>query len=175
MLHGGVERRDLTAGFERRGQGEDRFRRPLGDEQTTTRAIRRLHHHRKAAPLEIERDLVELSIARDVNRRLQKNRGIKRTADPGLESAVDVGQRQRPWRCRAPRIERPIELHRPGRQSARLVATENVDAAEVLNGREMFDDHLGTRHPQRSLGQRDGADHGKKFRREADPQGDGKQ
>ncbi len=158
------------------------LRRPLGNEQTAARfrrfrrwTIRRHHDDRQPPPLEVERDLVDLSVARDDDRRLLKNRGIQRAANPRLEPAVDVGQRQWPRRCRAPRIERTIELHRPGRQRARLVAAQNVDAAEVLNRGQALDDHLRPRHAHRSAAQRHGADHREKFRREAHAQRDGEQ
>ena len=60
-------------------------------------------------------------------------------------------------------------------ERAGLVAAQNVDAAEVLNGRQMFDDHLVTRHPQRALRERDGADHREELRREADAQRHGEE
>ena len=71
-----------------------------------------------------------------------KNRRIKRTADPGLEPTVDVSERQRPWRRRTGRIHGTIELHHPGSERPGFVGAQHVDAAEVLNGREMFDDDL---------------------------------
>ena len=170
-----VERPDLTSRFERDRPLDDRLGRTFGDEEPATAAVRRLHHHRQAAPLEIERDFVDLLIARHVGRGLLKNGGVQRTPDAGLETAVDGGQRQRPRRCRTGRIDGPIELHHATRQRARLVAAQDVDAAEVLNGREMFDDYLIARHPQRAPRERDGADHRQELGRETDAQRHGKE
>jgi hypothetical protein len=69
--------------------------------------------------------------------------------------------------CRSRKRDRADLSHDGMPQRARLIATQNVDAAEVLNGGEMFDDHLRTRHAQRALGERDTADHREEFRREA--------
>ena len=69
----------------------------------------------------------------------------------------------------------PIELHHAARERAGLVAAQNVDAAEVLNRRQMLDDHLVARHPQRALRERHGADHRQELRREADAERHGEE
>jgi hypothetical protein len=79
-----VERQNLTAGFERGGEGEDRFGRAFRDEESATGGVWSLDDDRQAAALEIE---IDLPVARDVRGRLAKNRGIQRTADPPFRIA----------------------------------------------------------------------------------------
>ena len=66
------------------------------------------------------------------------------------------------------RIERRVERHRPGGERAGLVAAQDVDAAEVLDRREVLHDHLLARHPDRALRERDGRDHRQELGREPD-------
>ena len=72
-----------------------------------------------------------------------------------------------PIRRASERIERRVERHRPRGERARLVAAEDVDAAEVLDRREVLHDHLLARHPDRALRERDRRDHRQELRREA--------
>ena len=60
-----VERRDLTVRLRTAvDSAEDRFRRALGDEEPATAGVRRLDDDRQTAALEVERDFVDLPIAR---------------------------------------------------------------------------------------------------------------
>ena len=77
-----------------------------------------------------------------------------------------------PLRDLAERVEVPVERHVAARERARLVAAEDVDAAEVLDRREVLDDHLLARHARGPAGERDGADHRQELGREADRERD---
>ena len=60
------------------------------------------------------------------------------------------------------------------RQGARLVGAEDVHGAKVLDGVEVFDDGLLTRHHHRALGEIGGDYHGQHLGREAHCHRDGK-
>ena len=164
----GVERGHPPLGFDCRGQADDRFGCTLGNQKSATATVWRVHDDRQTPTVEIEGNLVDFLIAGDVGRSLLKNRGIERAADPRLESTVDIGERQGSRRSRADWIHGTFEVHDSGGQRPGLVAAQDVDTAEVLNGRQMFDNHLVARHPERALRQRNRADHRQELRREPD-------
>ena len=169
-----VERRHPSLGFERRGQADDRFGCALGNEEPAT-AFWRLDDDRQTPALEIERNFIDLPVALDVGCGLEKNRGIKRTADTRLEPTVDIRERHRSRRGRATRIDGPFELHDTSSERPGLVGAQNIDAAEILNRRKVFDDHLVPRHPERALRQRDGTDHRQELWGETDAQRHGEE
>ena len=68
-----VERQNVTAGFERGGEGEDWFGRAFRDEESATGGLGSLHDVRQAAALEIDGDFIDLPVARDVGRCLAKD------------------------------------------------------------------------------------------------------
>jgi hypothetical protein len=55
------------------------------------------------------------------------------------------------------------------------VAAEDVDAPEVLNGRQVLDDHTLARHPNRTGGEGDRGNHRQELRGEAHTERDGEQ
>ncbi len=87
---------------------------------------------------------------------------------PGLEPAVDVAEREHTLGRGAAGVDRLLERHLAARQRAGLVTAQDVDAAEVLNGRQVLDDHLIARHPDGALRQSDGRDQRQELRRETD-------
>src|SRR5262249_51324876 len=62
-----------------------------------------------------------------------------------------------------------------GRERPRLVATEYVNAAEVLNRRKMPDNYLLAGHAECPLGECDSCDHRQKLRRETNSERNRKQ
>ena len=63
-----------------------------------------------------------------------------------------------------------MQAHLASGQRARLVAAQNLHAAEVLDGGKVLHDHLATGHAHGAPGQRDRGDHGEELRREPDRQ-----
>ena len=168
--------RDLAADFERRGQLEDRLRRALGDDRrrpspsgasTTTDRRRRSKSNGISSTF---------AIARQIDRRpadrIAASSGLRMPVSNVLLMKASV---KRPRRRASGRIDRAVELHHAARQRAGLVAAQDVDAAEVLNRRQVLDDHLLARHAQRALGQRDRADHRQELRRQADAERHGEE
>ena len=95
-----------------RAHRADRVGRALGDEQPVAAALR---HDRQATPLEVERHLVELGPSRAVvvRRSSGEDGGVERTANAGLEAAVDAGERKRPG------ARPPVGRRRSPRRSSR--------------------------------------------------------
>jgi hypothetical protein len=165
-----IHRQHLPRGLEGRREQQQGLGRPFADEQTPSMAVRRIDHDREPPPLEIKRNFVNLRVARDVRGGFLQRGRVERTPNPGLELAGEVGERQRTRGCRARRIHGPLELHDAGRERARLVAAQNIDAPEILDRRQVLHDDLVARHPQRALRERHGADHRQELRRQAHPQ-----
>ncbi len=171
-----VDRRHLVADLDGRRERHDRLRGAFGDEEPAmVRAVWPFHDDGDATSIEVERNLVEFSIGRDVGGFVLKKGRIERTSNAGLEPAVQTRELQRPVGGLAQRIDGTIELHHPCGQRAGLVAAQHVDAAEILNRREMLDDDLLARHAEGALRQRDRCNHGKKLGCQADAEGYGKQ
>ena len=144
----------------RRAAGEDALGGPLRDQQALAAA---LDDDGETPPLEVERDLVDLPVLVANDPAALENRRVQRTLDARLMGAIDTGQGQRPLRDLAKRVEGPIKHHVTAREGARLVAAEDVHAAEVLDRLEVLDDHLLARHVGGAAGEGDGADHGQEF------------
>src|SRR5262245_55398769 len=66
-------------------------------------------------------------------------------------------------------------MHGAGGQGSGLVAAQNVDAAKVLDRRQMFHDDLLACHPQRAARERDRRNHRQKLRRQAYTERNGKE
>ncbi len=111
---------------------------------------RALDDDRQPAPIEVERNLVALDVPIQFASLGLQDRGVKRTADSGLELAVELRKHQWAFRSLSERIDRGVQRHHSRRQRSRLVAAENVDAAEILNRRKMLHDDLLARHAHRS-------------------------
>ena len=133
-----------------------------------------LDHDREPAALEVERELVGLAIAVGGEPALE-DRGVERALDSGFERAVEVAECQRAIVGTAEWIERRVERHRAGGERAGLVTAQDVDAAEVLDRREVLDDHLLARHPHGPLRERDGGDHRQELGRQTDRKRDREQ
>ena len=81
--------------------------------------------------------------------------GVERALDPRLEEAVQVEQPQDILVVVAADAHVAVEHDLAFGQRAGLVAAEDLDAAEVLDGRELFDEDLLLGHPPGTLGQGD--------------------
>jgi hypothetical protein len=68
-----------------------------------------------------------------------------------------------------------IDRDLPDGQGTRLVAAQNVQAAEVLDGRELLDDHLLAGHPDRAARERHGHHHGEELGGQSHRQRDGEE
>ncbi len=92
-------------------------------------------------------------------------------------SQTTVHPRERPARDRsaARRVRSTLDAHLACGERAGLVAAEDIDAAEVLDGRQVLDDDVLRRHASRALSQRHRRDHRQKLRREPDGQGHGEE
>jgi hypothetical protein len=133
------------------------------------------HDHRHAPPLEIEGDFVSLREALGVLGGALEDGDVQGALHTGLERTVQSGQKTRALGIGAKRVGRTIEGHRASGQGARLVAAQDVDAPEVLDGRQVLDDHLLFRHASRTLRQRDRGDHREELRRQPDGECNGEQ
>src|SRR5215470_1808038 len=105
---GVAHRTDAVRGFEGDRTFEDRFRRAFRDEQAVG-GVRRLNGNRETPALEVEGQLVELLVSRDVELAVPENRGVQWASDAGFQAAVDVGQREHAVRWRPARVERPLK------------------------------------------------------------------
>ena len=97
---------------------------------------------------------------------------VKRTLDARLEVAVQVNELQDVCVVLALEIDVAVEHDLPFSERARLVSAENIDAAEILDCRQLLDQDLLLRHPLGTLGQRHRDDHGHHFRCHADSKRD---
>lgn len=86
-----------------------------------------------------------------------------------------------PGACRCERIvvagqiERRFEAHRPDRERPGLVDTEHIDAAEILDRAQAFDDHPGPSHLARTARQRQRHHSRQQLRGDTDRQREGEQ
>src|SRR6266446_3237052 len=140
----------------RRAAGDDALRSPLRDQQPLAAVV---DDDGEPSALEVERDLVDLPVRVGQRSAALEYRRVERTLDASLVGAVDIGEGERPLRYLAEWVKVSVEHHVSARERAGLVAAENVHAAEVLDGLEVLDDHLLSRHVRGPAREGDGADH----------------
>src|SRR5690348_5660459 len=141
---------------------------------------------RDAAPLKVKRYFVDLLIVVNVGMVVFENRGVEWIAlvtpldrfvdgigDAGLVQAVEKREQEHSLARRAKGIEMLFQRHLSTGQRAGLVATQNVDAAEVLHGFEVFHDHVLASHVYGSAAECDRRDHRQKFGSQSDREGHG--
>ncbi len=104
-----------------------------------------------------------------------QHRHVEKILQSRLEVAVEIGILQNARGFLAADIEVALEDDAILGQRAGLVGAQDVHRAEVLNGVEAFDDHLGACHRGRALRQVDRHDHRQHFRREPDRDRHGEQ
>src|SRR5207247_8564709 len=96
-----------------RAAGDDALRSPLRDQQAAAAVF---DDDGEASALEVERNLVDLSVSADGDPAALENRLVQWTLDASLVDAVDVGEGKRPLRYLTERVKVPIEI---GRASCR--------------------------------------------------------
>jgi hypothetical protein len=104
-----------------------------------------------------------------------QDRVVQGALDARLKVTVQVDEAQDVVVVLALDIHVPVEHDLPFGECARLIAAQNLHAAEVLDGRELLDQHLLPGHPSRAAGQRDRDDHRHHLRRHADGKCDGEE
>ena len=152
--------------------GEDALRLALGDEEAL---VAMPHHHGKALAVEVEGDLVHLLVLHDGRALVLQDRVVQRALDARLKVAVQVDEPQDVFVVLPLDVHVPVEHDLAFGQRARLIAAEDLDAAEVLDGRKLLDQDLLLGHPPRALGQRDRDDHRHHLRRHPDGKRDGEE
>src|SRR6185295_19290259 len=118
-----------------------------------------LNDDRDAASLKIKRNLIQFHKIVNVGMIMLENRSVERIAamtfldrfiervgDTRFVQAVEEREQKHPFAGRAKGIEMLFQRHLSTRQRAGLVTAQNVDAAEVLHGFKMFDDHVLASH-----------------------------
>ena len=146
------------------------FHRALADQLVVVLALG--HHHRHAAALEVERNLVHLVVVlRQPQRALQlhvfQHRAVQEVDQPGLEVAVEIGELQHVFRIVAEHIGVTLQRDPVLGERAGLVGAQHFHGAEVLDRIQALDDHLAPRQQHRTLGQGGGDDHRQHLRRQA--------
>ena len=97
-----------------------------------------------------------------------QDRVVQRALDARLKVTVQVDEAQDVVVVLPLDVHVPVEHDLAFGQGARLVAAEDLHAAEVLDGRKLLDEDLLPRHPPRALRQRDRDDHRHHLRRHPD-------
>jgi hypothetical protein len=95
-----------------------------------------------------------------------EDRLIERALEPGLEVADQHRVDEHAVALLALHIAVPLEDDRVHRERPRLVRTQDVHGAEVLNRIEALDDHALARHRHGPFGETHGHDHGQHLGRE---------
>ena len=145
---------DLPVQLEGAAALEDRLRRALADQAMSAR--RGLDDDRHQLAREIEGDLVDLlEVGRRelaVHRPAIEDRAVQDVLQPGLEVAVEVGQRQHGVVLVADHVAVPLQDHAVQGQRAGLVGAQHVHGAEVLDRVQALDDHLLAGHGDGAAG-----------------------
>ena len=155
-----VERRRRAVELGRSTAGQHALRRALGDQQAPAAL---LHDDRQAAALEVERDLVDPCVLGDGGMLVAEDGLVHRALEPGLVDAVEGGEPDHDLVALPAQVDVPVHRDPPFRERARLIAQQDVHAAEVLDGGELLDDDLPPRHPHRAARQRHRDDHGQQL------------
>ena len=130
--------------------------------------LARLQQHGDAAPLEVERDLVQLDPFADVRFRVSEDRVVERTVDAGLERAIEKSKSQHLRTIHPLRIDMAHEPDLGFGKGAGLIGTQRVHRPEVMDRRQPLGDDTQARETQRATRQRHGDHHGQELRRETD-------
>ena len=138
------------------------------------------HHHRHAAPHEVERDLVDLAVLlfrfqAFFQLLMVEDRLVEQVLQPGMVVAVQVAILQHLLAGIAVHVQVLFEHDLALGEGAGLVGAQHVHRPEVLDGVQAFDDHFLARHRQGALGQVDRHDHGQHLGGQPDGHGHGKQ
>ena len=128
-------------------QPEQVVGRALDDQPALVAA---LDQHRDAAALEVERHLVDLAPAADVDPAMFEDGFVERAAQAALEPAVEVGQLEHTRALLPERIDMALHADMRLGQRAGLVGAEDVHRAEVLDRALALDDDLLLRQAQRA-------------------------
>jgi hypothetical protein len=109
-------------------------------------------------------------MAREVDPLMPQDRIVHRAPQTRLERAVQRGQPDHSLVLSTAHVDVERQADLTFRERPRLVAAEDVHAAEVLDGGEPLDDDLLPRHADGAGGERDGDDHGQELGRQPDRQ-----
>ena len=143
--HGVVQRYDVAVIAHLGRDVEDLLQRPFADQLMNVALL--LHHHRHAATLKIERDLIHfLPAFRQPARRLLFNAfqhcGIEQILQSGLIVAVQPGRMQHAFAHLAGDIGVVLQHDFILRQGTGFIGAQNVHRAKVLYRVEVLDDHF---------------------------------
>src|SRR5579871_1481354 len=145
------------------------LRLAFSNKEVLTTAV---HHDRKALAVEVEGDLVYLPIFRDRGVLMLQDCVVQRALDARLKVTVQVDEAEDVLVVLTVYVHVAVKHNLALGQCSRLIAAKNLDAAEVLNCRKLFDQNLLPGHPARALRQGNRDDHWHHLRRHTDSQRD---
>src|SRR5206468_8007399 len=148
-----IERGPAVVDLVFRAAGDDALRSPLRDQQAAAAVF---DDDGEASALEVERNLVDLSVSADGDPAALENRLVQWTLDASLVDAVDVGEGKRPLGYLSGRVKVPIEHHLAAGQRAGFVTAEHVHSAEILDVLVVVGDNLLWISVRGGWGMRDG-------------------
>ena len=111
------------------------------------RVVLLFYHHRHAAAFEVERDLIHLlpalrETASGIQLHAFQHRGVEQVFQPGLVMAIEPGGVQDSLAGFTGNIGMVLQHDFILGQGAGFIGAEDIHRAKVLNGVEVFDDHL---------------------------------
>ena len=166
--HGLIQRHDLPVMAHLRGNIQDLLQCPFADQLVHVRLL--ADHHRHAAPFKVERNFVHLlpAAGEHAGRLLVhpfQHRHVEQVFQPGLIMAVQPRAVQHPFAGLSGDIGVVLQHDFVLRQGAGFIGAKNVHRAKVLDGVEVFNNHLLFREFDRPARQRGGDNHRQHFRR----------
>ena len=167
-----VEWKRATGIVVRRAAGKDRLGRSFRHEEPLGRT---LDDHGGATKFGVEGNLVDLAPAAGHAAGALEQGVVERIVNPGGEARVERGQGECVVLRDTARIEYLGECDRAASERAGLVAAQHVDAAEVLDRREMLHDDALLRHSHGAARQGEGGDHRHELGDDADGECDGEE
>jgi hypothetical protein len=124
---------------------------------------------------EVVGKLVQLLVARHIEATMGADRLVDGIHESGLVERVEVGVEQHLLALLALHVERGTQAYDSLGESARLVGTQHVHAAEVLDRREAPHDHLRARHALGAVSEVDADDRRQQLRSQPDGQRHGEE
>ena len=166
--HGLIQRHDLAVMTHLRGNIQDLLQCPFADQLMYVRLL--ADHHRHAAPFKVERNFVHLLPAAGEHAgrlfiHTFQHRHVEQVFQPCLVVTVQPRAVQHPFAGLSGDIGVVLQHDFVLGQGAGFIGAKNVHRAKVLDGVEVFDDHLLFREFDRPARQRGGDNHRQHFRR----------
>ena len=151
-----------------RGNIQDLLQCPFADQLMHVRLL--ADHHRHAASFKVERNFVHLLPAPGEHAgrlfiHTFQHRHVEQVFQPGLVVAVQPRAVQHPFAGLSGDIGVVLQHDFVLGQGAGFIGAKNVHRAKVLDGVEVFNDHLLFREFDRPARQRGGDNHRQHFRR----------